>query len=122
MAVRRLPDLSTIRPLLQQTKYVKISGAKGIADTLLSIYNDKNIMVGMDCQEEYLLSYELSIPLKYLGISHSSPYFYYNIRLNENWRTHLVGPEQFKGILPGGYDAGMVYFATDFWGEYTLAK
>ncbi|MGY3213161.1 hypothetical protein [Mucilaginibacter sp. HD30] len=115
---RKAGQLSLNKAIIAANKHIKVLGLNALTDTLFSIYDAKGIIVSMDGQEGNLLCYELSIPLKYLGILPSAK-LNYNIRVNENWLSHYMSP---VGILPDGKDEGAMMYATDFWGEYTLAK
>ena len=76
-----------------KVKDIKITGVKGIKDTI-SIYNQEGIKTITLFNEEKALTYELAMPLKYLGLSaNEQKPFTYNIKLN--------------GLNPGG-DAGAV--------------
>jgi len=111
------------RAIAAENKLVKIFGISSTTDTLFSIYESKDIMVKIDCPGDGLLYYELSVPLKYFGIAPSVlPKLYYNIRLNEHYLSHVLPPDYFSGNMPGGHDERQIVHATDFWGEYTLAK
>ncbi len=116
-------QLKVNKTLAAVNKQVKIFGISATTDTLFSIYDSKDIIVRIDCPGDRLFYYELSVPLKYLDLAPSAlPKLYYNIRLNEHFLSHIMPPNYFSGNMPGGHDERQIVHATDFWGEYTLAK
>lgn len=63
-------------------KDIRVAGIKGVKDTI-SIYNPEGIKAAILFNEEKALTYELAIPLKYLGLSVKEPKpFSYTIQLN----------------------------------------
>jgi hypothetical protein len=120
------------------SKFIVVTGIKAIADDSISVYNEYGIKAVslVDAQINY--TYELAIPLKYLGLSVNSPnQFAYNIMINglpsldnvPNSSRLQEGITSFYveggNIVVTGPSAGRVMFLrnpTDFWGEYTLAK
>jgi len=116
-------QLTRLKAIAGMHKRLKISGIDSFLEPSYSIYDSNDIMVRLDRPGEDVLYYELSIPLKYLGLNKSvSPKINYNIRLNEHLLSRVLPPEAVSGTLPGGNDEGAMIYATDFWGEYTLAK
>lgn len=117
-------------------KEIETIGIKGITDSLISIYNDSGIKVAATFDNQLNYTYELAIPLKYLGIDVTKLVkFNYNIMLNgpipKNATTILAGGGNTLAIMMDGKavtsfsvngpNAAGVY-PSDFWGEYTLAK
>lgn len=138
---QRIDSLVTTmnKHIIRWSKEIQVIGVNEITDPLISIYNTQGIKVAGVFNDKMIYTYELAIPLKYLGISVTgNDKFSYNIKLN--------GPE----YVPDGpvmiADAGPVatnanYRApvmnrigvpdpdnaykenpTDFWGVYVLAK
>ncbi|GAB2978990.1 hypothetical protein GCM10027049_13310 [Mucilaginibacter puniceus] len=104
------------KAIVTKNKHLKVFGSKILTDTLYSIYDAKDILVGLDCPAENELYYEIAIPLKYLEFTSGAlPKTNYNVQVNESWLAHLR-PASFWAE-----EAHKVYGA-DFWGEYTLAK
>ena len=113
-------------------KDIKVSGIKEITDSLISIYNETGIKAMGTFNRGMAFTLEIAIPLKYLGLSASEgSKFSYNIKLNEPRNVSV-----FRGYMVGDIVNGQVMTtapsvdpdfeflndATDFWGEYTLAK
>jgi len=77
--------------LTAKTKDIRVSGIKGIKDTI-SIYNPEGIKVAALFGEDAVFTYELAIPLKYLGLSVKDPKpFVYAIKLNGSANYPLNG-------------------------------
>ncbi len=114
-------------------KLVKVKGVSGV-DTLLSVYNESGIKVAglFDSKNTYTL--EMVIDLKLIGLSaKDASTFAYQIRLNgEKFHPMILSPIQPNGMPPTAETVEMFakanerlamrVAATDFWGEYTLAK
>ena len=106
---------------------VKVLGVAAVTDTLLSIYNDEGIKARAGYEEGGLFTYELGIPLKYLGLSVGAPKeFLYNVKLNG---LNLGGGAGISMISVNGNSGGAaandfmnMMSPTDFWGRYTLVK
>ncbi len=137
--------------LSEDTKEIKISDIDGITDTVTGTHTDKmkqfwryplyvlpgyyipkennlGIKAAASFEGNWKYTYELAVPLKYLKVQPEKK-FSYNIRLN--------GPMYKTGKPTAGYpvmfsldqvnhvatriDQDLIE-ATDFWGEYTLAK
>jgi hypothetical protein len=122
------------KKLHDNEKFIRTSGIAGV-DTLLSIYDNRGIKVREAFDDTMAYTYELAIPLHYLGLSTSNPVkFSYHILLpgldiakdfgmsvTKNDRGQDVvsyaAPETVMGDhLPA------VTSTTDFGGEYVLAK
>jgi hypothetical protein len=120
--------------ILQKTfKSVVVNGIAGL-DTL-SVYNEKGIKAAglFDTKKAY--TYELAIPLKYLGLSvGQTSKFSYSIILNGCKPREIVKtaiPANESAAYRAGAEAAEAkislelaqkYSKTDFSGEYTLAK
>jgi hypothetical protein len=109
------------------SKTIKIKGVKAIDDTLISAYNDVGIKTAARFGNNGAYTYELQVPLKYLGLSvTNNKKFNYNIKL-ENWGNpgssdYVINwdPATNKGIeMDADPDLNST---TDFWAEYTLTK
>ncbi|MBE9661908.1 hypothetical protein IRJ16_08420 [Mucilaginibacter myungsuensis] len=145
---RQAPDSAQIAEMRKQQianiKDLRVLGFKEITDTLVSIYNEYGIKAAANFDEKGLLFYELSIPLKLMGIAPGAKEFAYNIKAN----GLTFGPQGGPGGPPGGgggfggnrgggggfgggrggggggggFNMQDMMSATDFWGKYTLAK
>ena len=115
-------------------KYIRTSGMPNI-DTLLSVYNDKDIMIREGFEKGMVYTYELGIPIKYLKLSLAgSSRFLYHIILKgiggDDMGIKITTDASGKisvSVVPGAAivrkeDLPAVTATTDFWGEYTLAK
>ena len=104
---------------------IKITGAKGIDDTLISVYNEQRIKTAVKFDNNGLYNYELAIPLKYIGLDHNIQKFAYNIKLND-WGNPMMSTYTVRDPATGTretMDADPdLNSKTQFWGEYTLAK
>ncbi|GAB3937136.1 hypothetical protein [Mucilaginibacter myungsuensis] len=116
-------------------KEIKVKNIKGITDSLISVYNDIGIKAKALFDEQIDLVCELAIPFKYLGLSMKErSKFSYNVKLNPphigqipaDIRSGLTSMSLVNGsFVYEGSSADKVQYlmsATDFWGEYTLAK
>lgn len=122
------------KEISDNAKEIKIVGIKEVPDSLISVYNSEGIRAAILFDSKTALTYELSIPLKYLGLSVSSNKFTYNIMLNGLSYTFKSvvkkGPDGPATVtaVPRGLMNGsrsnyqFLNFPTDFWGEYLLAK
>lgn len=93
-------------------KFMAVTGLKDVEDTI-SVYNNLGIKAKARFDSKMALTYEIAIPLKYLGLSGK---FAYHIVLNGADDKYV-----FTGYpnLPMNQD---IVGTTGFWGEYTLAK
>ncbi len=119
--------------LINDSKEIKVKGVKSIPDSAISVYNALGIKASALFDNKKTLTYELAIPLKYMGITANSPSkLFYNVVLNGlvfTTRSRVYqtnnGPITVstipRGITPGN-DYQTINYPTDFWGEYTLAK
>jgi len=134
------------KQLIASSKEIKVLGFAGIADTLISIYNEYGIKaaIGYDTLGNY--NYELAVPVKLLEISSGQPMeIAYNIKVNGltvNGGNAMgrAGAGGFGGVSGGsrggggqrggnggggrngGVDFEDLASPSDFWGKYTLAK
>ena len=134
------------KDLTSKAKDIRVTGGKEITNSLISIYNPYGIKVAALVDNNTNFTYELAVPLKYLGLSvNNSKPFVYNIKLKSleggtigledrsfvialraqrrERRAHLiVSRNESKTVTV--YDDRMLNLLnpTDFWGEYTLAK
>jgi hypothetical protein len=114
--------------LTRSLKEIKITGVKSLDDTLVSIYNSFGIKASSLFYNKINYTYELAIPLKYLGLSINYPSsFSYNIQFNGSATAegsiieHIEGGTRVRGSasIP---DMMVISHATDFTGSYILAK
>ena len=137
------------KQLTDKTKDIRVAGIKGVKDTI-SIYNMEGIKVAALFGDDAVFTWELAIPLKYLGLSvNDLKPFVYNIKLNgtpnyfsshaenqmnalQHIKSYLRGGQSVRGLRHEG-DNFIVYGGgeslvnslinpTYFSGEYTLAK
>ncbi len=123
------------RTMAAKTKIIMVTGIKNL-DTLISVYNTDGIRVAALFDNKLVYTLELSVALKQLGLSVNNPVkFAYHIMINEV-APNYVNPSNDGSIInpqlaarvakasggapPKRPDNGQA--ATDFWGEYTLAK
>ena len=106
---------------------IQVTGLKaGIDDTILPIDNKQGVNACLLFSKGMVCTYELAIPLKYLGLSVNDPVkFSYNIKLNgdvlyDSANAPPPPPTAADGEV--SHDIEFVTDATDFWGEYILAK
>jgi hypothetical protein len=123
---------------MRSSKEIQVIGVNEITDPLISVYNKEGILAAGQFNNKMFYTYELAIPLKYLGLSVSdAAKFSYNIRLNgapDNSApvfvsTTVTAQVTTPSTLPvmdrlGIPDPDYLYThnPTDFWGEYVLAK
>ncbi|HEY9533699.1 MAG TPA: hypothetical protein VIQ77_04155 [Mucilaginibacter sp.] len=104
--------------LTNKSKEIKVSGIKAINDTLISVYNEYGIKTAQLFDNKIAYTYELAIPLKYIGLKAQK--FIYNIKING---MNTVIPKNATitvMIVKAGSMGAMA--DTDFWGEYSLAQ
>jgi hypothetical protein len=114
---------------LAAMKEIKVLGFKDVADSLLSIYNEYNMMAAATVDERGAYLYELAIPLKMLNLSADGRKIAYNIKING--RQINANIANFQGMEGGGRQRGRDsgsgfdpsrFLPVDFWGEYSIAK
>ncbi|MCJ0742164.1 hypothetical protein [Pedobacter montanisoli] len=109
-------------------KEINVTGIKNIPERSISIYNAEGIKVAAQLNEHFQYTYELAIPLKYLGPSiNNGQKFSYNIKMNglpEKAPDSPYAPPTISGnvLTTVGADNLYVTYATDFSGTYTLVK
>lgn len=124
------------KQLTAKSKYIAIKGVTGI-DTLISIYNENNIIGAQSMDVDKVYTWEISLPLKTLGIAaNKQDKFAYEIRLPGADHKNMAGvavQADSKGIptaitisagtfIPPKSQMLELMADTYFWGEYTLAK
>jgi uncharacterized membrane protein YgcG len=130
------------KQFIAAAKEIKVLGFKEITDTLISIYNEYSIKALVGYDEQGMMTCEMAIPLKALGLSAADPKeFAYQIML-----SGIPAPAGggFGGGGGGGGRGGRggggggnrgggggrgtnidfqdLIAPTDFWAKYTLAK
>jgi hypothetical protein len=108
------------RRMDEKAKEIRVTGIKDV-DTLNSVYNTPGIKAAAAFNNKMVYTYELSVSLQNLGLNAGNvTKFSYQVKINEleNKGTTFSGIS-FSVSGPG---ANMGQDATDFWGEYTLAK
>lgn len=120
--------------MTEMFKEVQVEGIKEIADPIISIYNTNGILVAAQFNGSMKYTYEMAIPIKYLGTSiKDGGKFKYNIQLNatatiasSNSPVMAVSPAMAVPIATNlanvKPDRLYVNYPTDFGGEYALAK
>jgi len=116
-------------------KLIGVQGANGIKDTFVSIYNEDGIKVAAAFNKDMSYICELALPLKLLGDKAGPSTFNYNLQINgqTTFNGYAITPVQGRSNLLTftddkgtrfmlDQDAKDLYYPTDFWGEYTLAK
>lgn len=105
-SVNMKTQLSTINnQLISNIKEIRVTGVNEITDTLISVYNELGIkaVIAFDTNRE--LSYELSVPLKYLKkwINNSGE-FKYDIKVNSISRSMqiMMGDREIDPASPEG--------------------
>lgn len=103
---RPVMDSATLAAMHTRTiaaaKEIKLFGFKEISDSVISVYNEFNIKAALGYDAKGMLTYELAIPLKSLGLSADEPKeFAYNIKLNG--LQMRGGPDQERGGQQGGF-------------------
>jgi len=109
-----------------KAKLIKTRNISNV-DTLISVYNTDGIKAAGSFDTKPAFTCELSISLKSLGLSIDNPLkFAYHLTLNEvelQGATITNGANGIKMVNITGAGAPVIgQDATDFWGEYTLAK
>ncbi len=69
--------------LADKSRMIEIEGAKSIADSLISVYNEEGIKAIALFDNQINYTSKLAVPIKYFNLSTDTPVkFYYNIKLN----------------------------------------
>jgi hypothetical protein len=124
------------KELTNKALYIGVDGIKAITDSTISVYNDLGIETAALFDDKINYTYELNIPIKYLGLSlNKQVKLSYNIRLAgitpKNARVQISGKLLY--IVTTAVDGKMsavrntpqnliLAYPTDFSGQYTLAK
>lgn len=115
-------------------KEIKVTGVTTIPDFMLSVYNDTGIKAAAFFDDKHMLTYEMAIPLKYLGfLQPGQSTFHYQIMLNgldsvfkpvthDSPNGPIIVRTVPRGIGGDISAAPIISSQTDFWGEYTLVK
>ncbi len=135
------------RELITKATDIQVVGVREISNHMLSIYNPEGIKVSALFDNKTVLTYELAVPLKHLGLSVNES-LVYNIKLNGmgydgTFKTLNQGFRHLRtkvyqrlrsGARPALADDGInltfvgpnvplvvqMISPTDFWGEYKL--
>jgi len=119
-----------------RAKFIKVFGLPAI-DTMLSVYNDTGIAAAQLFDNAMVYSYEIAIPLKLLKrVFNTVQTFNYHVTIpglslddfasvkyGANGMPLSITARSAAGAaLPAKDQMAATFAATDFWGEYTLAK
>lgn len=108
--------------LEKNEKEIKVKGIKTISDSLISVYNDRGIHVAERFDNQLAYTCELALPLKYLTAAGINPsQIHYNVKINGRLSSLPHGAKGVTLIVAKPSSMNALY-ATDFWGEYTLAN
>jgi hypothetical protein len=119
--------------MTDRAKWIKVEGIKTL-DTLISAYNEDGIKAAALFNNKMAYTWEVAVALKVVGLSvNDATKFSYNIKLNPVQMDDMPGVNIVRA--PNGAitsidihkdqmtpHSQMSNAATDFWGEYTLAK
>jgi hypothetical protein len=109
------------KQLIDKSKEIKISGVKQITDSLISVYNEYKIKTAQLFDDKIAYTYELSIPLRYLGLDiNNLKKFMYNIKINGIYSS--LPPNANVVLIVVSDNSMNAMTPTDFWAEYTLIK
>jgi hypothetical protein len=123
------------KKLHNSEKYIRTSGMADV-DSLISVYNDQDIIAREGFDKGMVYTYELALPLKYLKLSTTNPFkFSYHIvlaglNIDKDFGMQITKMPDGQEVITFARGAAMVNrdhlpavtSTTDFWGEYTLAK
>jgi hypothetical protein len=117
---------ATNKRMDDKSKEIRVTGIKNI-DTLISVYNTNGIKAAAAFDNKMVYTYELAVSLKNLGMSaQASSKFIYQLRINDVESRGIEIKRDDAGKMLSvnitGPNAVAGQAATDFWGEYTLAK
>jgi hypothetical protein len=129
------------RQIATNLKLIEVKGLKSIANGVISIYNENGIKAAVLFDKDMNYNYELAIPLKLIAATPVEiSKFNYNLQFNGlktfngypiqeiPGRPNLIffvdntGKQMFLGNTMSSPEDQELYYTTDFWGEYTLAK
>lgn len=113
-----------------QIKEIPITGAKGINDEKVSVYNDLGIKANGLVDNQKVYTIELAVPLKYIEqVIDAKGTFKYTLQINGENTTPKPGETVFTGVSLKPSTAPMSHDDDNFWlspthleGVYTLAK
>ena len=109
-------------------KEIDVTGIKDIKDASISEYNIEGIRVAAQFDQHMQYTYELELPLKYLGSNiNNKQKFKYNIKMNglpekapgSPFAPPVIYADRTNFMAP---EAAFLMYPTDFSGEYSLAK
>jgi hypothetical protein len=104
------------------SKLIKVSGIKDI-DTVISVYNLDGIKAAASLDHQLRYTYELAVSLTNLGLSINNPLkFAYQVMINQtdDGSVHSSTSDGIRVTISSPRWSQQE--ATDFWGEYVLAK
>jgi hypothetical protein len=111
------------KSIVSNAKEIKIKGAKGITDTLVSIYNEEKIRVAAAFDTNGAYIYELAVPLKYLELFITDPkIFTYSVKIAGRLENPKYGL-RVRYVYTNGVQTDVdqdLNSTTQFWGEYVL--
>ncbi len=135
---REIDSMSKVynKRIADSVKLIGVAGINEFPDNFISIYNDTGIKAAALFDSKIHYTYELAIPLKYLGLAINQQIkFIYQIKLSgtltANATTFVTSSGRFIIVQEPGKEPTAIpntplysasAYATDFWGEYTLAK
>jgi hypothetical protein len=117
-------NVTSLNEILGKTyKLINVTGVVEIAEPQISIYNAIGIKAASEFDEHLAYTIEMAIPLKYLALpNNGADSFSYQIKINEPAEVKKR-PSVSSGSIDAPPPMAITSFsATDFWGEYTLAK
>jgi hypothetical protein len=113
------------KKLNDRVKFIRTAGIKDV-DTLVSVYNEDGIKAAALFDNQMVYTCEFSIALKHFGLSTGNTQkFAYHVVINQVTQHGIeIKRSQTGEIMSINITAGAQteQAATDFWGEYTLAK
>ena len=116
-------------------KFIGTSSLKDLAEDMIPIYNSERISAAAMLDDNLYYNFELAVPLKLLGANLTLKSLAYNIRLNgyayggsdlkvvrDRFLTFTGADGKNYVMEDASSRSWSLASATDFWGEYTLAK
>jgi len=115
---------ATNKKMKDRSKWIRTTGLKDV-DSLISVYNEDGIKAAALFDNKMVYTWEISVDMKLLGMTINDPKFTYHIMINEVTEHGIDIKKGNNGQIMSininqGAQTGQP--ATDFWGEYTLAK